>query len=136
MMNVIKLNKWSGQNQTSWTVSHTYVLTQFCKRVKRVFGAEFVTPNVDIHLHLADCVWDFGPFHFFWFCSFEGCNGLLGKQPTNNRAIELQLIQQFLRDDTHLDLLNTSGSTQLAERFSDIIYEYAKKLQSTIWNCN
>ena len=107
------------------------LLIQFCKRVKRVFGAEFVTPNMHMHLHLADCVRDFGPLHSFWLYSFERCNGLLGKQPTNNRAIELQLIKRFLRDNTHLDLLNISESTPLTEHFSDIIYGHAKKLQST-----
>ena len=84
-----------------------------------------------MHLHLADCVRDFGPLHSFWLYSFERCNGLLGKQPTNNRAIELQLIKRFLRDNTHLDLLNISESTPLTEHFSDIIYGHAKKLQST-----
>lgn len=60
------------------------LLTQFCKWVGKVFGLKVVTPNMHMHLHLADCLQDFGPFHAFWLFSFERYNGLLGinNQPT------------------------------------------------------
>ena len=97
------------------------LLIQFCKRVKKVFGSKFVTPNMHMHLHLADCLQDFGPLHSFWLYSFERYNGLLGKQPTNNRSIEVQLIKRFLRDNAHLDLLNAAESVPLATQFRDIV---------------
>ena len=97
------------------------LLIQFCKRVKKVFGSKFVTPNMHMHLHLADYLQDFGPLHSFWLYSFERYNGLLSKQPTNNRSIEVQLIKRFLRDNAHLDLLNAAESVPLATQFRDIV---------------
>ena len=41
----------------------------------------------------------------FWLFSFERFNGLLGDQPTNNCSIEVQLMQRFLNDNAHLQLL-------------------------------
>ena len=35
----------------------------------------------------------------FWLFSFERYNGILGKQPTNNRDIESQLMERFLREN-------------------------------------
>ena len=69
------------------------LLLQFVKRVKNLFGSQFVTPNIHMHLHLCDCLKDYGPLHAFWLYSFERYNGLLGKQPTNNCSIEIQLIK-------------------------------------------
>ena len=43
----------------------------------------------------------------------------MGKQPTN---MVVSFMKRFLRDNTHLDLLNASASTPLAEHFSDIIH--------------
>ena len=41
----------------------------------------------------------------FWLFTFEGFNGgLLGDQPTNNRSIEVQLIQRFTVDNAYLQL--------------------------------
>ena len=74
-----------------------------------------------MHLHLADSLQDFGPLHAFWLYSFERYNGLLGKQPTNNRSIELQPIKRFLRDNAYLDLLNAAESVPLATQFRDIV---------------
>ena len=70
------------------------LLMQFCKRVHRLFGYEFVTPNMHLHNHLASCIYDFGPLHTLWLYAFERYNGLLGNLPTNNHAIEIQLMQQ------------------------------------------
>ncbi len=75
------------------------LLLQFCKRVERLFGTSFVTPNMHMHGHFKDFVLDYGPIHEFWCYSFERYNGILGNQPSNNRAIEPQLLKQFLLDD-------------------------------------
>ena len=107
------------------------LLNQFCKRIKRVFGSKFVTPNMHMHLHLADCLRDYGPLHAFWLYSFERYNGLLGNQPTNNRAIELQLIHRFERDNLHIDLLSVAESMPLAKDFRDIVCGHALQYQST-----
>ena len=53
-----------------------------------------------LHGHLKDVLLE-GPIQEFWLFSFERYNG---KQPTNNRAIEPQLMHTFLRDN----LVNSS----------------------------
>ena len=58
-----------------------------------------------LHAHLKEMILDYGPSQELWLFSFERYNGLLGKQPTNNRAIEPQLMQTFLRDNAATLLL-------------------------------
>ena len=41
----------------------------------------------------------------FWLFSFERYNGVLGDEPTNNRSIEIQMMNRFLKDNSHLQLL-------------------------------
>ena len=55
------------------------LLITFCKCVKNIFGFEFITPNMHMHLHLAECLYDFGPLHGFRLYSFERYNDFLGK---------------------------------------------------------
>ena len=57
-----------------------------------------------LHLHLKDCILDFGPIYAFWLFSFERYNGILGDIPTNNRNVELQLMNRFTRDNYILNL--------------------------------
>ena len=44
----------------------------------------------------------------FWLYSFERYNGLL--ESTNNKSIELQRINRFVKDNTHLHLLSSMPS--------------------------
>ena len=41
----------------------------------QVFGASKVTPNMHMHLHLADILKEYGPFHSSWTFAFELFNG-------------------------------------------------------------
>lgn len=75
------------------------LLMQFCKRVQRMYGEDAIKPNMHFHGHLKDVILDYGPIQEFWCFSFERYNGILGNQHTNNRAIEPQLMQQFLLDN-------------------------------------
>ena len=108
------------------------LLMQFCKRVSRLYGKSCITPNMHLHTHLASCINDHGPCHTFWLFSFERYNGLLGKQPTNNRSIEIQLMNRFLKDNMHLDLLNKveSSSMPFTEVFSECILQHARQYGS------
>ena len=65
---------------------------------QRLYGKATITPNMHLHGHLRDVILDYGPIQEFWCYSFERFNGILGNQPTNNRAIEPQLLKQFLLD--------------------------------------
>ncbi len=74
------------------------LLTQFCKKVEQIYGKEAITPNMHMHGHLKQVILDFGPIQEYWLYSFERYNGIMGKQPTNNRAVEPQLMNRFLYD--------------------------------------
>ena len=74
------------------------LLLGFCKEFERIYGSDAVTPNMHLHMHLADCIRDFGPVYGFWLFSFERYNGFLGKYPTNNRSVEIQIMRKFCRD--------------------------------------
>ena len=43
----------------------------------------------------------------FWLFSFERYNGILGDQQTNNFSIEVQLINRFIQDNSHIHMLTT-----------------------------
>ena len=78
------------------------MLLQFCRRTERMFGKNHITPNMHLHCHLLECILDYGPLHSFWCFAFERCNGILGYIPNNNRCIESQLMQRFLRENQAL----------------------------------
>ena len=73
------------------------LLLRFCNKIEILSGKDIITPNMHLHAHLKEMMLDYGPSQELWLFSFERCNRLLGKQPTNNRAIEPQLMQTFLR---------------------------------------
>ena len=74
------------------------LLTQFCYRMEQLFGWEVATPNMHMSCHLKECILDYGPLYSFWLFAFERFNGILGKLPNNNRAIEVQMMKRFLCD--------------------------------------
>ena len=86
------------------------LLLKFCQRFQILYGAEAVTPNIHLHAHLLECVKDYGPMSTFWLFSFERFNGVLGDEPTNNRSIELQLLNRFIQDNAHLQLFSSFPS--------------------------
>ena len=77
------------------TTAHQY-LVMFCKKYEEVNGSFACTPNMHLHLHLKDCLLDYGPPYAFWCFAFERYNGILGKFPTNMKNIEPQLMKKCL----------------------------------------
>ena len=73
------------------------LLETFCKTVEQLYGKEKCTPNMHLHLHLKQCLIDFGPSHAFWCYSFEWCNGILGSFLTNNKSVEVQLNEEVYK---------------------------------------
>ena len=71
---------------------------EFCKQFVLLYGTDSCTPNLHMHLHLKECLLDYGPVHTFWLFSFERYNGLLGKFHTNNQMIEEQIMRKFLSE--------------------------------------
>ena len=72
------------------------LLLNFCKKFEQLYGREMCTPNIHLHLHIKDCLLDYGPSHAFWCFSFERYNGLLGSFHTNRRTIEEQIMRKFV----------------------------------------
>lgn len=83
--------------------AHSFLM-QFCKKFESMYGQMEVTPNMHLHTHIINCVLDYGPVHNFWLFSFERFNGILGDFKTNQRAVEIQLMRKFLRDQEIRDL--------------------------------
>ena len=75
------------------TSAAMFVLT-FCKKFEELYGKDGFTPNMHLHMHLKQCLSDFGPSHSFWCFAFERFNGLLGSYSTNKKAIEVQVMRK------------------------------------------
>ena len=73
---------------------------EFCRKYEDLFGKVNFSPNMHLHLHLKDCLLDFGPPHGFWCFAFERFNGILGSYHTNKKAIECQLMKKFLTNQS------------------------------------
>ena len=98
------------------------LLMKFCRTVQDLYGEMAITPNLHMHAHLQQTVEDYGPAHGFWLFPYERCNGILGKQPNNNRAIESQLMERFLRD-------NFAQSFNFPDEYRD---EYRDEFKSVV----
>ena len=68
----------------------------FCTKYEEINGKEACTPNMHLHLHLIDCLKDYGHLYAFWCFAFERYNGMLGSFPTNQKNIEPQLMRKCL----------------------------------------
>ena len=72
------------------------IILQFCKEFESNCGKDHITPNaLHLYMHLADFVMDYGPVYSVWLFGFERDNGILGKYPTNNKSIKLQMMRKF-----------------------------------------
>lgn len=63
-------------------------LLQFCKQFEQIYGTNSCTPNMHLHLHLKNCLVDYGLLHAFWCYPFERYNRILGSMHTNRKSIE------------------------------------------------
>ena len=94
------------------------LLLQFCRRSQRMYGENIITPNMHMHCHLRDCILDFGPLQGFWLFTYERFNGILGDLPNNNRSIEYQLMNRYVRDS---QFLTYSPDTDFREEFIPVL---------------
>ena len=120
--------------------SHEY-LKLFCINFQRVNGKESCTPNMHLHLHLSECLLDYGPVYGFWCYAFERFNGTLGRYPTNLKQIEVQLMkkciihqevctQQFPKEhETLFNLLNHRAKENSGGYSLSLSAESLKELQ-------
>ena len=73
-------------------------LIDFCQGIERIYGKEVCTPNTHLHLHLKQCMIDFGPVFSFWCFSFERFNGILGNYHTNKKDIVITTMRVFCKE--------------------------------------
>ena len=79
-----------------------------------------------LHLHLKECLLDYGPVQSFWCYPFERLNGVMGKYHTNNNIIELQIMEKFLTEQKIKSLIFTSeaaGTFTFQENLSGSLKE-------------
>ena len=96
------------------------LLLEFCRKFENLYGPESCTQNLHLHLHLKDCLLDYGPAHSFWCFSFKRYNGLLGSYHTNRKSIEAQIMRKFVHSQqlrseialVHPELLSVFPSQQ------------------------
>ena len=73
-----------------------------------------------LHMHLKECIQDYGPLHGFWLHAFERYNGILGSLSNNNFSIEVQLMNRFVHDNIVCSTPNPSEfSEQLAPEMTN-----------------
>ena len=101
-------------------------LLDFCKKVESLYGKTVITPNMHLHLHIRECVENYGSVYGFWLFSFERYNGLLGSFHTNNREIEVQLMRRFLTMSALDDL-----QYQMPLDFQELFYSLCSEVRQT-----
>ena len=94
-------------------------LTLFCKKVEEIYGKSACTINLHLHLHLQQCLVDYGPVHGMWCFAFERFNGVLGAYHTNNKNIEEQIVKKFLSHQKIKSLSQEEFFSEFKEFFSD-----------------
>ena len=73
-------------------------LHKFCKGIENIYGKDICTPNIHMHLHLKQCLIDFGPVYSFWCFSFERYNDILGNFQTNKKDLVITIMRKFCRE--------------------------------------
>ena len=86
------------------------LLKMFCKKFVELFGKEHCTPNMHLHMHLKDCVENFGPVYAFWCFGFERFNGILGSFHVNNHSISIQFMRKYISGFDSMSALDIGTS--------------------------
>ena len=89
-------------------------LIAFCTEYETLYGPHDCTPNMHLHLHLKECLLDYGPVHVFWFFPFERCNGIFQTFQKNWICPEPQIVAKFV---SYQDCIMLQGSCKDQEQF-------------------
>ncbi|XP_057311059.1 uncharacterized protein LOC130648935 [Hydractinia symbiolongicarpus] len=120
---VAACNKICTRSITAGDIYQAHTL--FCMFIgifANLCGKLWCTPNMHLHLHLKDCLLDYGPVYAFWCFSYERFNGILGSYHVNNHDITIQLMRKFiigcqvrafnLLEDDFTDMLKLSSDKE------------------------
>ena len=77
-------------------------LLQYCKKFQELYGPRSITPNMHLHTHLKQCIFDYDPLYAFWCYPFERYNGILGSFHSNRKSIESQLMKKFCLSQAYI----------------------------------
>ena len=91
-------------------------LLHFLKDYEKTNGELYITPNMQLHLHLRECVENYGCIYRFWLFSFERYNVILGSYHTNNKTVEIQIMRKFMTSGTVANM-QYSLPTQYSDLF-------------------
>ena len=104
---------WATMRSTS--VKHQQVvqahLTYYLKSLVELFGADVLTVNHHISLHLTECLRLFGPVHGWWSFPFERYNGVVQRLKTNSKIGRWQLI--LIELPFNIDALTCLGELEV-----------------------
>ena len=81
--------------KTNLMVADCKVL-HFLKEYEKINGVLSITRNMHLHIHLRECVENYGSIYGFWLFSFERFNGILGSYHTNDKTVEIQIMRKFM----------------------------------------
>ena len=95
--------------------AHT-LFKEFGTDLEKLYGKDFITPNNHLHMHLKDCVLEFGPVYSYWLFAFERFNNNIGNVHTNKRNIEIQIMRHTDRQN-QLKLLELDLDPDLRKLF-------------------
>lgn len=89
--------------------AHNYLLSSCCG-CERIYGKDFITPNVHMHIRLKEIFRDFGLAYAFWLFGFERHDGLLGSIDTNRKgSFEVTFAKAFVEQCRTIDYLLSIG---------------------------
>ena len=99
------------------------LLLQFCHTFEQLYGAECCYPNLHLHLHITECILDYGPPNSFWLFACERLNGILGAVPTNHQNIEPQLMRKFISNSNQqiFQTLSYDDNQMLQDLFESVL---------------
>ena len=106
------------------------LLLDFCKGFEELYGKEFCTPNMHLHLHLKGCLENFGPVYAIWCFSFERYNGTLGHYHTNNYNIITTYMKKIVLHQSLSSMDHSSYNSFLSPGSGAIFKACGKKEQS------
>ena len=115
-------------------------ILSFCKSYLHLYSKKSCTMNMHLHLHLLQCILDYGSTSGFWLYAFERYNGLLGSFHTNSKSVESQLLKTFLERQSltitsnifdNPDFVSTLPSS-LQQRYQNICNNDFEPQQSNI----
>ena len=68
---------------------------EFATSFEMLYGKYHTTPNMHLHLHMKECVLNYGSVHSLWCFPFESFNGVLGSYQKKWISPELQMLKKF-----------------------------------------